>query len=126
MTSALVAAVSIESGDADASVVQRHTTRLRDELLRLDVEEVRRPAVTAPPGARGADLAVIGALLIEAVPLLPRIKEILYVVRTWSRRSGISVTVTIDGDAITVEAASAEQTDRLIDLFVERHSRPDA
>jgi hypothetical protein len=99
---------------------------LRDEL-RLDVEDVRRPAssTAAPAGARGDELAVVGALLVEILPLLPNLRSVMDVVSAWSRRSRSTVSVTIDGDTIDVVGATSAQTDRLIALFVERHARPD-
>ena len=121
----LLARIAVVAEDADPVDVERRTSLLRDELLRLDVEDVRRPApaTAAPDGARGAELAVAGALLVEVLPLLPHLRSVVDVVRAWSRRSRSTVTVTIGDESIVVGGATDAQADRLIDLFVDRHSR---
>jgi hypothetical protein len=123
---ALVATIMLIADDADAVHVERQTSLLRDELLRLDVEDVRRPkpSTAAPDGARGAELAVAGALLVEILPLLSNLRSVVDVVRAWSRRSRSTVTVTIGDESIVVDGATDAHTDRLVDLFVDRNTRP--
>jgi hypothetical protein len=124
---ALFATIMVIADDADAVHVERQTSLLRDELSRLDVEDVRRPkpGTAAPDGARGAELAVAGALLVEILPLLPNLRSLVDVVGAWSRRSRTTVTVTIGDESIVVDGATDAHTDRLVAMFVDRHTRPD-
>lgn len=40
---------------------------------------------------------------------------------SWVQRSGRSVTVTIDGDTVTITGASREEQQRLLDVWLRKH-----
>jgi len=117
--------IQIAEDGADADRIDTLTGYLRDALLELDVADVRRaPAGPPPPGARGVDVASVGALLVSLAGATTGLNDIVTVVRGWlSRGSGVrrSVKLTIDGDVLELAEASRADQDRLVDLFVSRH-----
>jgi hypothetical protein len=125
MTSgALVVKITIAPDDPDPVRVERQARFLRDELRRLDDAHVHPgPTAAVPDGARGGEVAVAGAMLVEILPLLPHLRALADMVRDWSRRSRSRVTMVVGDESIEIDGATDAQTERLIDLFVERHSR---
>ncbi|GAA0566402.1 hypothetical protein GCM10010172_57730 [Paractinoplanes ferrugineus] len=134
----------ISAHDRDALEIERQARNLRAELRRLDAAFVHPGPLSAPPvaaappvavagppvavggppvGARGGEMAVAGALLVEILPVLPHLRALAGLVHDWSRRSRSTVKVVVGDDSIEINGATDAQTDRLIDLFVERHSR---
>ena len=59
--------ITLDAGDgASAEELDELTAALRRELLRLDVESVDRPSGgPAPADARGPEIAMLGALIVE-------------------------------------------------------------
>ncbi|HSK56888.1 MAG TPA: hypothetical protein VK908_16685 [Jiangellales bacterium] len=111
--------------DADAERLDELSGYLRRELLQLDVDDVT--AVRAgppPPGARAFDVAVVGGLLVKlADPAV--LTAVVAAVRGWLTRgvgSSRTVRMELDGDVIELSSAKREDQERLIALFVERHS----
>jgi hypothetical protein len=102
------------------------TSYLRQELLQLDVDEVRRPSVAdAPPGTRAMDVVALGGLVVTLGRSATALGEIVVAVRRWlSRGNGVRRTVKIEigGDTLELSEVSAAEQDRLIALFVNRHS----
>jgi hypothetical protein len=100
------------------------TEQLREELLDLDVDDVR-PASggAAPEGSKAIELAALGALIVR---LATSPKALLGVVRTisgWVRRSGArSVHVQIGDDVLEVSGISSEDQHALIGAWIERHT----
>jgi hypothetical protein len=115
--------ISEEGADLERLAVL--TGYLRGELLQLDVEDVTAlPAAEAPPGARGADVAAIGALLIAIGQSAEGLALVVSAVRDWLRRgtgAGRSVRLELGGDALELSQASAADQDRLVELFISRH-----
>ncbi|HSK25670.1 MAG TPA: hypothetical protein VK894_02015 [Jiangellales bacterium] len=112
--------------DADAERLDELTGYLRQELLELDVDDVT--AVRAgppPPGARALDVLVVGGLLVKLADTAA-LRSVVSAVRRWlSRGDGgtpRTVRVEIGGDVIELSAASDADQERLVELFVERHS----
>lgn len=112
--------------DADAERLDELTGYLRQELLELDVDDVA--AVRAgppPPGARALDVLVVGGLLVKLADTAA-LRSVVSAVRRWlSRGDGgtpRTVRVEIGGDVIELSAASDADQERLVELFVERHS----
>jgi hypothetical protein len=103
------------------------TGYLREELLDLDVDDVRRPSGgEAPPGTRAVDLAAVGALIVTVGQATVSIKDVVAVVRGWlSRGDGVRRTVKIelDGDVLELSEVSKAEQDRLVALFVDRHAQ---
>jgi hypothetical protein len=111
--------------DATDDRLDTLTGYLQQELLQLDVEDVRRPpAAPAPPGTRAVDLAQIGSIVVLLEPAAAGLKEIIAVIRGWlSRGDGVQrgVKIQLDGDVLELTNVSAAEQDRLITVFTERH-----
>jgi hypothetical protein len=124
MSDVQLAVVLDAGGDASEEEVDRLTGRLRDELLALDVDEVRRaPAGEAPEGARAIDPATIGHLLVSLATAPATLRAVVGTVRAWLARSAArSVKLELDGDVIEVTGLSSADQQRLVELWIERHS----
>jgi hypothetical protein len=108
--------------DADAAELDEAAAQLQRELLELDVDAVKRlPAEAPPPGARAAEAAVLGGLIVD----LGReaIGAVVRTIQAWvARRSSRSVKVALGADSIELTNASAEDQQRLIESFLARHA----
>jgi hypothetical protein len=115
----------VEDG-ADAERLDTLTGYLRSELLQLDVEDVSRvQARGAPPGARAIDVVALGGLIVSLGRTATGLKEVVATVRRWlAGGDGVrrTVKIEIDGDTLELSEVSAAEQDRLVDLFVRRHS----
>jgi hypothetical protein len=70
-------------------------------------------------------VAAVGALLVSLGGAATSINEIVTVVRAWLGRGGgakRSIKLTIGGDVLELSEVSRDEQDRLVDLFVRRHS----
>ncbi|RZU72841.1 hypothetical protein EV384_1225 [Micromonospora kangleipakensis] len=115
----------IEEG-ASAERLDALTSYLRQELLQLDVDDVRRPSTAdAPPGARAIDAVALGGLVVTLGRSAAALGNVVAVIRSWlSRGDGVKRTVKIEigGDTLELSEVSQAEQDRLITLFVDRHS----
>jgi hypothetical protein len=111
---------------ADAERVAVLTGYLRAELLQLDVDDVTAlPAGEPPPGSRAFDVATVGALLIALGQSAEGLRSVVAAIRNWLRRGeGTRRTVRLElaGDALELSQASTADQERLIELFVGRHT----
>ena len=86
--------VSLDAGTGpDDETIDAETRRLRSQMAELDVESVElAPAGAVPPGAKSADAAAIGTLLVTVLPtVLPKLLEL---VQAWTqRREGRTVKI---------------------------------
>jgi len=107
--------------DADEAELELAAAQLRQELLELDVDAVERPSGgSAPPGARGVEVGVLGTLLVAAGK--GAIGAVLHTIQAWvARRSSRTVKITLDGDSIELTNASEDEQRRLIESFLARH-----
>ena len=117
--------LSEEGADAERLAVL--TGYLRAELRQLDViEEVSAlPAGEPPPGARVFGVATVGALLIALGQSAEGLRSVVSVIRDWLRRgegTGRAVRLELDGDALELSQATAADQERLIELFIRRHT----
>jgi hypothetical protein len=117
--------LSEEGADAERLAVL--TGYLRAELRQLDViEEVSAlPAGEPPPGARVFGVAAVGALLIALGQSAEGLRSVVSVIRDWLRRgegTGRAVRLELDGDALELSQATAADQERLIELFIRRHT----
>lgn len=115
--------ITIAEEDADPERVDVLTGQLREELLQLDVEGVRRaPGGPAPEDARVVDVAAIGALLVTVAGVATSLDEIIGVLRRWAG-GGVprTVKIEIDGDKLELSNATRAQQRELIEAFVRRH-----
>ncbi|MBH1933726.1 hypothetical protein I5Q34_05355 [Streptomyces sp. AV19] len=104
---------------------------LREELLRLDVDDVTAlPAdEEVPPGARAVDITQIGALLVSLGTSATALRQVAAALQAWwgrCRESRPSIRLTLDEDVLELSEASPEQVTEAFDLFVRRHSPSEA
>jgi hypothetical protein len=104
----------------------RLTRRLRAELDGLDVDSVEQVSDAAvPDGAKGTDAVTVGALIIALSASGGVFPSVIATVRDWlGRQSGRHrVSVTVEGDTIELDRATAEQQRDLVEAFVRRHTK---
>jgi hypothetical protein len=109
------------STDGDDHELDALRLELSEELSMLPVNAVD-PARSgeAPPNTRGLDVIALGKLVVEFGPDV--INAVANTIRSWLQRSvARSVELTINGDSITLNKASAQDQERLLNLFIERH-----
>ncbi|GLZ28259.1 hypothetical protein Lesp02_04490 [Lentzea sp. NBRC 105346] len=110
---------------ADAERLDLVTGYLRQEISQLDVSVTALPSGPPPEGSRALDAATVGGLLVTAAQSTTALQSIITTIRGWLGRGTQvqrMVRVEIDGDVLEIADASAEDQDKLIDLFVSRHS----
>ena len=111
---------------ADAQRLDAVTGLLRQELLGLDVQDVHRAAGgPAPDGSRALDVVALGGLVVTLGHAATGLGEVVAAVRRWLARGGgvrRTVKIEIDGDTLELSEVSAAEQDRLVDLFVGRHT----
>jgi hypothetical protein len=116
----------LEEEGASAEQLGALTGYLQQELLQLDIDDVRRwSAAEAPPGSRAIEADALGALVVTLGRTATSLRDIVAAIRRWLSRSGAvrrTVKIEIDGDRLELSEASASEQDRLIDMFVTRHS----
>jgi hypothetical protein len=115
---------------ADPERLDVLTGFLRQELLQLDVEDVSAlPAGEPPPGARGFDVGAVGGLLVTLSRSAEGLRAVVLAVRKWLERgqgTRRTVRLEIGGDVLELSEATAADQQRLVDLFVSRHSPGDS
>jgi len=118
----VLVALEPEAG-ADAEETDRLSRQLGRELRSLDVDVAPVAAGPAPAGAKGVDAASITQLLVTLGGTGGVIATVIATVRDWlgRRGGGHKVTVTIDGDSLELDGATAAERAELIDTFVRRH-----
>jgi hypothetical protein len=116
----------VSEDGADAERIEAITGYLRRELDELDVEQVSRlPSGEAPEGTRALEAMAIGGLLVTLGNSAQALGKVISVVRDWlSRTPGQVRTVRVElgGDVLELSQASAAEQQRLIELFIGRHS----
>ncbi len=114
---------------ADPERLDSLTGFLREELLAIDVEDVRAlPAGEPPPGSRAFDVVAVGGLLVALGRSAEGLRGVILAIRNWlARGQGTSRTVRleIDGDVLELSGAGTADQQRLVDLFVSRHAARD-
>lgn len=118
--------IYVHEEGADAGHLVALADYLRAELLQLDVEDVSALPTGKPPlGARASDMTAVGGLLVTLGQASEGLRSVVSAVMDWLRRgSGADRTVRLqlDGDAIELSQASRGDQERLIELFISRHS----
>lgn len=118
----------ISEDDADSARLAELTRYLRADLLQLDVDDVTAlPGVAPPPGSRASGSAEISGLLVMLGQSADALRSVVAAVTVWAGRGGgtrRTVRLELDGDALELSQASAADQERLISLFVSRHSGP--
>jgi hypothetical protein len=118
------AAIELHEEGATSEELDRLTDRLRRELLDLDVDRVRKPSSgEAPPGARGIELAAIGALILEFGRSAKTLSTVIAAIQSWLGGHGNrSIKIEMDGDKLEIAGASTEEQQRLITAWIDRHA----
>ena len=109
------------AGDEELDLL---TTRLRTELLQLEVADVRRaPGAPAPAGTRGLDVETLGTLLVSLATAPGVLREVVGTIRDWLGRSRArSVFLEMDGDVLHVTGLSSADQDQLIEAWLRRQA----
>lgn len=118
--------VQLSEDGADPERLDTLTGYLRRELLQLDVEDVSTVKAGEPPdGARAVDVLAVGGLLVS-LSNSAGLRAVVSALRRWLAGGGQTrrtVRLELDGDLIELSEVSAAEQERLIDVFVSRHSR---
>jgi hypothetical protein len=110
--------------EVDAASCERLIRQLRAELAELDVESVDLAAGgEVPVGAKAADLVTLGAIVVAMSASGGVFTSVIDTVRDWLGRQSRPhrIAVTIDGETIELERATARQQSDLVDAYVRRH-----
>jgi hypothetical protein len=113
--------LKIDEEDADEQRRDDLARSLRDELLYLDVDDVR--AVRdgePPPGSRGIDVAQVGALVVSFDGAIHAVATVVATIRSWlgSTHAERSVELTVGDKTLKLSSASKEQQEQLIQEFM--------
>ncbi|WP_326958788.1 effector-associated constant component EACC1 [Amycolatopsis sp. NBC_01286] len=111
--------------ESDPDVAERLARQLRAELVELDVESTALVTDGASPdGAKGADAVTLGALVMALSASGGAFTALIGTLRDWLSRHSARhrIVMTVDGDTIELERASAEQRQALVDAYVRRHT----
>ena len=100
-------------------------TKLRRELLRLDVDAVERPtAGEAPAGTRAIGPAEIGALLVTFTKGATALASLVAAVRSWlAARGAGTVKLQLGADTIEVTGRLSEEQRALVEGWIRAHER---
>ena len=111
-------ALVVHSDDADDQATDELAQQLRKQLLELDVDAVEPlPDGEAPAGSKAIDLVVIGGLLVRFGPDVA--KAVAGVVKAFVQRdAGRTVTLKVGDREISLQAATVEQQDKLVDALI--------
>ena len=118
MSAEQVLELRVHADDADDAALDQLARQLRGQLLDLDVDAVDAlPSEEAPDGSKALDLVVIGGLLVKFGPGVAA--AVVNAVRAWVNRDGHrSVTMKIGDHEITLQAATAEQQEKLVEAWL--------
>jgi hypothetical protein len=111
---------------ADALRQDELTALLRQELLQLEVTDVRPlQGGSAPAGARGLDAAAVGGLAVALGQSAQGLRAVVATVVGWLSRgrddAPRSIRMEIDGDSVEISGVSRVDEGRLLDVFIQRH-----
>ena len=111
--------------EVDPETSERLARQLRSEIAELDVESVH-PALlsAAPEGAKAADPVTLGSLVVALSASGGVFTTLVETLRDWlGRQSGRHrISLTIEGDTIELERASAGERRELVDAYIRRHT----
>jgi hypothetical protein len=118
--------IQVSEEGADAARLDAVTGYLRQDLVQLDVDNVTAlPAGPPPSGARAVDATAVGGLLVALGNSADGLRSVVSAIQAWlGRGSGVRRTIRLElgGDALELSQASAADQERLIGLFISRHS----
>ncbi|MFH8491179.1 effector-associated constant component EACC1 [Streptomyces longisporoflavus] len=109
----------------DPEAGERLARQLRSEIAELDVESVRPwPGGIIPDGAKGTDPLTLGAVVVALSASGGVFTAFVETLRDWLGRSSARhrLSLTIDGDTIELERATAAERRDLVDAYIRRHT----
>jgi len=125
--------LELYDADADPEVVDRDTRALREELLSIDAVDSITPGTAgpAPEGARGLELAAIGALIVHAKPTVEVVSHLVGVIRGWLAGGAHAapertLRLTVNGQSLELADPTAGQQQELVDQFIRSVGTPGA
>jgi hypothetical protein len=115
-------------GDVSPLELEDLTAAVRRELLELDVRSVDRVSSgPVPEGARGIELAALGALIVNLGEATPVLGQVVAVIRAWAARSpNRTVKLTLDGDSLELGGMSEHDQHQVVKDWMARHAKPSA
>lgn len=115
--------VQVMLDQIEAEDVARAALQLRQELLGLDVDAVEAPATSGPPpGSRAADVATLGALMVNLTDPRPP-GAVVTAIRSWlTASSRRSIKMKLGGGTLELTGMSSEEQRRLTDEWLDRHT----
>jgi hypothetical protein len=111
--------------ELDSEAREQVARQLRAEIAELDVESIRPgPGGPTPDGAKGTDPVALGAIIVALSASGGVFTALIDTLRDWLGRSSARhrVSLTIDGDTIELERASAAERRDLVDAYIRRHT----
>jgi hypothetical protein len=118
--------VQLAEEGADAERLDGLTGYLREELLQLDIENVKAlRAGPPPPGTRAFDAVVVGGLLVTIGRSAAGLRSVVSAVRRWLARGDRNrrmVRLEISGDVLELSDATVEDQETLVRVFLARHA----
>ena len=108
-----------EGARLEPDEIERMTLGLRREFLDIDDVESVAPASAgpAPPGARGLDVAALGALAVTVEPTVEVLVKVFAVLRSWLGKRESTMRVTVNGYAMDLTPTKAQQA-ALVEAFI--------
>ena len=118
MSAEQVLELRVHADDADDAALDQLTRQLGGQLLDLDVDAVEAlPSGEEVDDSKALDLVVVGGLLVRFGPGVAA--AVVNAVRAWVGRDGKrSVTMKIGDHEITLQAATAEQQEKLVEAWL--------
>ncbi|GHH17593.1 hypothetical protein [Streptomyces lanatus] len=128
MDSTLQILVSEEGAEAER--LADLTRYLREELLQLDVDDVKAaPGEEPPPGARVVGVVEVGTLLVTLGSSVTALNQVVGVLRDWLGRfrntredTRPALKLKLGDDVLEISEASDEQVAQALGAFLQRHS----
>jgi hypothetical protein len=118
--------LSLSESGADDARLDGLTRQMRDELRQLDVLDVRLvpDGAQPPPGSRGVDAGAVGQIMVAMLGT-QGLAGLITTVLGWLGRghdAPRAVRLEVDGDVLELAGASSEEQDRLVEMFLSKHS----
>jgi Effector Associated Constant Component 1 len=111
--------------ELDPEAGERVARQLRAEIAELDIDSVRAvPGGMVPEGAKGTDAVTAGAVVLALGASGGVFTALIETLRDWLGRQSAQnrISLTIDGDTIELEQASAAERRDLVDAYIRRHA----
>ncbi len=113
--------VRVDPRDGDGDELADLTSRLRAELLDLDVDAVEPLTGEAAPGlAKG--LADVAGWLVVHLGTAAGVRTVVDALRAWTARTQREVEISLDGDTLRVTGLSGTEQEKIIDAWLSRHA----